>query len=60
VELRIGLFSKAYLAGVLLLGLAVKEGLEAWLGEGCGCVSVPPAVVLQASACDDDCCRPPA
>jgi divalent metal cation (Fe/Co/Zn/Cd) transporter len=25
--------------GVLIAALAVKEGLEAWRGEGCGCVS---------------------
>jgi divalent metal cation (Fe/Co/Zn/Cd) transporter len=23
--------------GLLIAGLAVKEGLEAWLGEGCAC-----------------------
>jgi divalent metal cation (Fe/Co/Zn/Cd) transporter len=25
--------------GILIAGLAVKEGLEAWRGEGCGCAS---------------------
>jgi hypothetical protein len=30
VELRIG---------ILIASLAVKEGLEAWRGEGCGCMA---------------------
>ena len=37
--------------GLLIAALAIKEGREAWRGEGC-CVSDP----LAASACDDDCC----
>jgi divalent metal cation (Fe/Co/Zn/Cd) transporter len=38
--------------GVLIAAVAVKEGLEAWEGEGCACVSdplTPPA----SSACHD-------
>jgi divalent metal cation (Fe/Co/Zn/Cd) transporter len=38
--------------GLLIAGVAVKEGAEAWRGEGC-CVSSP----LDGFACDDDCCR---
>ena len=38
--------------GLLIAGLAVKEGLEAWRGEGC-CVTDPLA---GARPLDDDCC----
>jgi divalent metal cation (Fe/Co/Zn/Cd) transporter len=34
--------------GLLIAGVAVKEGREAWAGEGC-CISDP-------LACDDHCC----
>lgn len=44
--------------GLLIAGVAVKEGLEAWRGEGCACVAIPlPSESLPAAACDDDCCR---
>ena len=45
--------------GLLIAAVAVKEGAEAWRGEGC-CVSSP----LDGSGfaadrrCDDDCCAP--
>jgi divalent metal cation (Fe/Co/Zn/Cd) transporter len=42
--------------GLLIAGLAVKEGLEAWHGEGC-CISDPlaePGPV--GDHCADDCC----
>jgi divalent metal cation (Fe/Co/Zn/Cd) transporter len=38
--------------GLLIAAVAVKEGLEAWRGEGC-CVGSP----LDGFACEDDCCR---
>jgi divalent metal cation (Fe/Co/Zn/Cd) transporter len=41
--------------GLLIAGVAVKEGLEAWRGEGC-CVSDPFAGA--DTACHDDCCTP--
>ena len=37
--------------GLLIAGVAVKEGVEAWRGEGC-CVGSP-----LDGFCDDDCCR---
>jgi divalent metal cation (Fe/Co/Zn/Cd) transporter len=41
------------IVGLLIAVVAVREGVDAWRGEGC-CVSGPlPA----ASACEDDCCR---
>jgi divalent metal cation (Fe/Co/Zn/Cd) transporter len=42
--------------GLLIAGVAVKEGLEAWRGEGC-CVSSPLAATGFADdGCHDDCC----
>ena len=50
----------AYLAGALLIGLliaavAVKEGVEAWSGEGCACMSDPLAA-LRDDDCREQCC----
>jgi divalent metal cation (Fe/Co/Zn/Cd) transporter len=43
--------------GLLIAAVAVKEGREAWAGEGCGCVSAPlPLSAGAAGACHDDCC----
>jgi divalent metal cation (Fe/Co/Zn/Cd) transporter len=41
------------LVGLLIAGVAIREGLEAWRGEGC-CVSSPLA---GAGFADEDCCR---
>jgi divalent metal cation (Fe/Co/Zn/Cd) transporter len=41
--------------GLLIAAVAVKEGREAWRGEGC-CVADPLAA-LSADGCEDDCCR---
>lgn len=41
--------------GVLIAALAVKEGTEAWRGEGC-CVADPLAGAQPFAACHDDCC----
>jgi divalent metal cation (Fe/Co/Zn/Cd) transporter len=40
--------------GLLIAALAVKEGLEAWRGEGC-CVAHPPAGP-ETDPCASDCC----
>jgi divalent metal cation (Fe/Co/Zn/Cd) transporter len=42
------------LVGLLIAGVAVKEGVEAWRGEGC-CVASPLDGFVRG--CDDDCCR---
>jgi divalent metal cation (Fe/Co/Zn/Cd) transporter len=44
--------------GLLIAGVAVREGLEAWRGEGCACTSDPLAGLAAADddACADDCC----
>lgn len=44
--------------GLLIAGVAVKEGIDAWRGEGC-CVASPLADDRFAG-CDDDCCTPTA
>jgi len=42
--------------GLLIAGVAVKEGAESWQGEGC-CVSSPlDGVGFAHDDCDDDCC----
>ena len=41
--------------GLLIAALAVKEGREAWRGEGC-CGAPLPVGVGEPTACDDDCC----
>jgi divalent metal cation (Fe/Co/Zn/Cd) transporter len=42
--------------GLLIAGIAVKEGREAWEGEGC-CVGSPlDGFAVSGDACDDDCC----
>ena len=43
--------------GLLIAAVAVKEGLEAWRGEGCACVAGPLPLVetapRDAGCCDD-------
>jgi divalent metal cation (Fe/Co/Zn/Cd) transporter len=42
--------------GLLIAVVAIKEGMEAWRGEGC-CVASPlDGAGLVADACDDGCC----
>jgi divalent metal cation (Fe/Co/Zn/Cd) transporter len=44
--------------GLLIAAVAVKEGAEAWRGEGC-CVSSPlEGSGFAPDSCADDCCRP--
>jgi hypothetical protein len=36
----------------------VKEGAEAWRGDGC-CVGSPlDGFAIEGDRCEDDCCRP--
>jgi divalent metal cation (Fe/Co/Zn/Cd) transporter len=42
--------------GLLIAGVAIKEGLEAWRGDGC-CVGSPLDGFRVDDGCDDDCCR---
>jgi divalent metal cation (Fe/Co/Zn/Cd) transporter len=41
--------------GLLIAGVAVKEGVEAWRGEGCACAADPLAGMGEEE-CRDDCC----
>ena len=45
--------------GLLIAVVAVREGVEAWRGEGC-CVPSPLDGIGFADDCDDDCCEPKA
>jgi divalent metal cation (Fe/Co/Zn/Cd) transporter len=43
--------------GLLIAGVAVREGVDAWRGDGC-CVGSPlDGFAIADAACDDDCCR---
>jgi divalent metal cation (Fe/Co/Zn/Cd) transporter len=45
------------LVGLLIAAVAVKEGLDAWRGDGC-CVASPlDGFAADGDACHDDCCR---
>lgn len=44
------------IVGLLIAALALKEGREAWRGEGC-CVTAPPSLNETAAAGADDCCQ---
>jgi Co/Zn/Cd efflux system component len=43
------------IVGLLIAAVAVKEGLEAWRGEGCSCAT-DPLVALREAHCQDACC----
>lgn len=61
--LLIGLVGNAWLGawwldpavGLLIAFVAVREGRDAWRGEGC-CVVAPPGAAPRGDACTDDCC----
>jgi divalent metal cation (Fe/Co/Zn/Cd) transporter len=38
---------------LVIAAIAVREGREAWVGEGCACVAIPG---LETDGCQDDCC----
>jgi len=48
------------LAGLVIAAVVVREGLEAWRGEGCACAPTPSGAVADApgaeSSCAEDCC----
>jgi divalent metal cation (Fe/Co/Zn/Cd) transporter len=45
------------IVGLLIAGVAVKEGVEAWRGDGC-CVGSPlDGFAVAGVTCQDDCCR---
>jgi divalent metal cation (Fe/Co/Zn/Cd) transporter len=45
------------IVGLLIAGVAVREGLEAWRGDGC-CVGSPlDGFAIAGEPCRDDCCR---
>jgi divalent metal cation (Fe/Co/Zn/Cd) transporter len=42
--------------GLLIAGVAVREGAEAWRGEGCCTTSPLDGAGFADACCDDDCC----
>ena len=48
------------MVGLLIAAVAVREGVEAWRGEGC-CVTSPlDATGFAEDGCEDECCAPAA
>ena len=45
------------LVGLVVAGLAVKEGRDAWRGDACACGPVPAEVDADSCSCDDDGCQ---
>jgi hypothetical protein len=59
------------IAGLVIAAVAVREGIEAWKGEGCGCTPGRPGAEAShadesrdgcgcADGCSDACCTPAA
>ena len=50
------------IAGLVIAAVAVREGLEAWRGDGCACapalIDSPPTAATPEEACSSDCCGP--
>jgi hypothetical protein len=44
--------------GLLIAGVAIKEGVEAWRGEGCSVSTPLDGAGFADDPCDADCCRP--
>lgn len=44
-------------AGLVIAAVAVREGIQAWKGEGC-CAPVAGGDELSSAGCDDGCCSP--
>ncbi|SDK51061.1 Cation efflux family protein [Glycomyces sambucus] len=44
------------LAALVIAGVAVKEGVEAWRGDNCCAPNAAPAAGADATACEDGCC----
>ena len=42
--------------GLVVAGLAVREGREAWRGQGCACIPVLDDAAHTACGCDDEAC----
>jgi Co/Zn/Cd efflux system component len=41
------------IAAIVIAGVAIKEGVEAWKGDNC---CTPAAAAFEEQDCDDDCC----
>lgn len=64
IALLVGLLLNATLSwwwadpvvALIIAGVALREGINGWRGEDCGCCA-PIAAALPAKTCDEDCCR---
>jgi divalent metal cation (Fe/Co/Zn/Cd) transporter len=45
------------LVGLVVAGLAVKEGRDAWRGDACACGPLPAVTDAETCSCDDDECQ---
>jgi len=43
-------------AGLIIAGVAIREGIQAWKGEGCCAPTPVDAQLSQGDGCGDDCC----
>ena len=44
-------------AALLIAGIAAREGIELWRGDGCGCQSLPGFSAADPDGCADDGCE---
>jgi Co/Zn/Cd efflux system component len=42
------------MVALVIAAIAVREGREAWEGEGCACIAIPR---LETGSSPEDCCR---
>ena len=45
------------LVGLVVAGLAMKEGRDAWRGDACACGPLPGVTDAETCDCDDDGCQ---
>jgi len=45
------------IAGLVIAAVAVREGLEAWRGENCGCAPALAEDATSGAGCQDGCCN---
>ncbi len=61
VNATLGWYWADPLVGLVIAAVALREGLEAWRGDACGCGPVSPDALVDgedAGACTEGCCTP--
>jgi divalent metal cation (Fe/Co/Zn/Cd) transporter len=46
------------IAALVIAAIAIKEGIELWQGEECGCHTIPGLDPVPGGTCQDECCKP--